>query len=402
MKVKWLLLVFLIAVADSLSSQALYSSTTEIGSRYNFGTGNAGTPKVGFDDISIPNYQVEGKDSVIVTKVNIGIRRSANAPATDVSIYYTPVDNTSQLNTFIKIPPVLLGTVSLATNGSSPITTVVSVGDAVSTLFKMKTDTNAVYPGYHTFFIGTALSNPDPANAIRFTSGPPINANNVWIYDADSSVARYAAQFDHIVATLYTEVFGESQSLLPITLSLFRGETTANNNVLTWTTATELNSKGFELLRSADGVNFSSISLVNSKAIKGSSTVPLTYQYRDQNPVNGNNYYRLKQVSIDGRFILSATVMLKNDKQASLRFTNVYPNPAKSILNLSLNSLVGGDIHIAITDLNGKIQMQKYGKTVRGVNNLSLNVSKLSAGSYIIKASADSSGVSVVEKFIKQ
>ncbi|HEX8277093.1 MAG TPA: hypothetical protein VF540_00295, partial [Segetibacter sp.] len=210
---KLLLLALLLTICTQVFSQVLYSSTTEIGTKYNFGIGKAGTPKVGFDDISFPNYTVEGKDSITVTKVNVGIRRSPGAPATDVSIYYTPFDDTStQPNTFIKIPPVLLGTVSLPANGSYLVTTVVSVGDGVSTLFRMKTDTNAVYAGYHTFFIGTALSNPDPANALRFTSGPAINAGSAWIYDADSSITRYAANFENVAARFYIQVFGESQT----------------------------------------------------------------------------------------------------------------------------------------------------------------------------------------------
>src|SRR4051812_48597169 len=96
------LVVFLMAMSmyASVSSQTLYSSSIEVGTRYNFGSNSVMTPKIAFDDISIANSLVRSADSIAVGKVNVGIRRTPLAPATDVNVYYTPIDDTStQQNT---------------------------------------------------------------------------------------------------------------------------------------------------------------------------------------------------------------------------------------------------------------------------------------------------------------
>lgn len=407
MKIRLLFILFFVAGYFGAFSQVIYSSTAEYGNRFNIGPGQAGTPKVAFDDISFPNSLVVGDDSLSVTKVKVGIRRAPGAPATDVKIFYTPLDDSStQLNTYIKIAPVLLGTVSLPANPSSLVTAIVSVGDSVSTLFKMKPDTSALYPGYRTFFIGASLSNSNPANGLRFTSGPAQNRDIMWIYDADSSVSQFSATSKNLAgnpaATFYIEVFGRIQSILPITLSSFIGEQKDGANVLTWTTESELNNKGFELQRSTDGINFSPISFVDTKAPNGNSASKLTYLYIDRSFMDGNNYYRLRQVDKDGHSNVSAVVLLKGDQLKPLKITNVYPNPVKSTLNAMIVSSASEQINIIITDFMGRILIKQTQKLAKGANNFALNVSALSAGNYTIKVVSENNQASVVYKFMKQ
>lgn len=397
-----MLLLFCLAILyKALFSQVLYSSAAEVGSRYNFGLGRAGTPKVAFDDVSIDNSLVEGRDSISVAKVRVGIRRSPGAPATDVNIYFTPFQNGStDAKTWVKTPPVLLGTVSLPPNGSTLATTVVSVGDGSSVLFKMKTDTSAFISGYHTFFMGTALSNPNTGNGLRFTSGPPANKDSVWIYDADSASVAYPAKFDNVAARFYIEVFGPTQSLLPITLTEFTGkQTRAGANVLTWVTETEQSNKGFEVQRSADAITFSPVNFVAAKGVTAASTV---YQYLDEHPLEGDNYYRLKQVDKDDRFTLSKVVLLKNDRSSRLQISNPYPNPVVSVLNVSIASPASNDIDVSVLDFSGKVLTEKTEKVVNGLNRFSFDVSKLSSGSYNIKVTSKKDGTTVMAMFVKR
>src|SRR3954466_11413803 len=86
---KFLLPLILISIANtSLFSQVLYSSTSYT-SRFNPGLGSLGTPIVAYDDVSIPADLANGSDSISITKINVGIRRAPNAPATTVNLYYT-------------------------------------------------------------------------------------------------------------------------------------------------------------------------------------------------------------------------------------------------------------------------------------------------------------------------
>ena len=64
-----------------------------------------------------------------------------------------------------------------------------------------------------------------------------------------------------------------------------------------WSTASEINNDRFDILVSADGKNFSSLTLINSLSESGFSTRRLDYNYIDYNAIDKGNvlYYQLKQ-----------------------------------------------------------------------------------------------------------
>ncbi len=189
---------------------------------------------------------------------------------------------------------------------------------------------------------------------------------------------------------------------VPVTLSSFKGERQGNKNLLTWTTATEQNNKGYELQRSANGENFSTIAFVSSKAINGTSNTTLAYNYADEKPFSGNNYYRLKQVDFDGRSTLSNVVLIKGTKVNSIVLSSVYPNPAKNQLNIVLSAPANDRVTMIITDVAGKVVMQQSAQLVSGDNNLKINVSGLLSGTYLIKAVCNNGCETAVGKFVKE
>lgn len=86
---------------------------------------------------------------------------------------------------------------------------------------------------------------------------------------------------------------------LPIELVDFGVEITENCNILSWTTASELNNNYFALFRSTDGVTWHEITRTDGA---GSSTSQHNYEYYDYSYLPEFNYYRLKQVDLDGNF----------------------------------------------------------------------------------------------------
>ena len=403
---KFLLSLSIIASFNSYTySQQLYDNSTQTGSRFNPGKGQSGTPKVGFDDVNVSSTLVNGTDSINIKKIKIGIRQISAASATSVKIYYSVVDDTATLiGNLIKIPPVLLGTVSLPANTTGAnVLSIVSLGDSINTLFSVKTDTGNLISGYSSFFIGVALTNDDPLNGIRLTSGPDANVNTMWIYNSDSTVPRIASGFAApTLATFYIQVYG-STTTLPIKLSKFGGERNGALNNLFWTTQSEQNNKGFELQRSSDGVKFSKIAFVNTKSTDGNSASAINYQFIDENPLTGNNYYRLKQTDNDGKYEISKIVFVKGTKLSALTISTIYPNPVKSTLNVALSAPGEEKVSFTISDVSGKVLLQqsrKINSTESG--NYSLNVSSLSKGIYSLKVTGASNNESTVTKFIKQ
>ena len=102
--------------------------------------------------------------------------------------------------------------------------------------------------------------------------------------------------------------------------------------LLNWKTAQETNSSHFDMERSTDAVNFSYIGKVNAK---GNTTTESNYNFTDNAPAKGFNYYRLKQVDRDGRFIYTVARVLNFDDldAGSVKY---YPNPTNGILNIEL------------------------------------------------------------------
>ncbi len=188
---------------------------------------------------------------------------------------------------------------------------------------------------------------------------------------------------------------------LPVTLISFRGEQSDNINKLIWSTATETNNKGFELERSADGRNFSSVTFVATKAENGNSTSTVNYSYNDARPNAGDNYYRLKQIDRDGKFSYSNVVLLSR-KVTDITLSSVYPNPTERELNLVITSPRSEKVMIIVADLTGKIVMQRSTQLMIGNNQETLNVQQLSSGTYIIKAVCANGCETAVHRFVKQ
>ena len=123
--------------------------------------------------------------------------------------------------------------------------------------------------------------------------------------------------------------FSYATGPLPVTWSFLDGYCQDGKNFLDWRTASELNNEGFEIQRSTDGVQFDSIGYV---AGNGTSSLEHSYTFTDVNPVQGWNYYRLKQIDYDKKFEYSRLVPVQVN---TLPTSFIYPNPASAELFVS-------------------------------------------------------------------
>ena len=192
----------------------------------------------------------------------------------------------------------------------------------------------------------------------------------------------------------------EFTTVLPVSLVRFTGTKNNTINTLTWSTLTETNNKGFEILRSADGVQFTSLAFVASKADNGSSSQLINYQLNDEQPLSTNNYYRLKQIDKDGKTTLSNIVLLKAGKSTRLEIAAVYPNPVKGSLTILVNTTKTEKATISVTDYAGKVLMQQTTQLINGSTSIQLNTTHLTQGNYVLNVRTNNEVVTT--KFIKQ
>ncbi len=217
MKKLYILLLFIsVSTVVKVNAQALYINNAQTANRFNPGLGSASTPLILFDDIQIDNTVLGDADSIGFTKIKVGIRRIASAPAVTVNVYLSGFNPASVgLDSVPVIPSTLIGTFNLAANGATSQTQILSIGDSVNVFRSLARDTSNLFGGLQTAFIGVSFSNADPNNGWRMTTGPDGNFNAAWFYDADSTQPQSVFNFDDgdpfttdPLATFYVETYG--------------------------------------------------------------------------------------------------------------------------------------------------------------------------------------------------
>ena len=173
---------------------------------------------------------------------------------------------------------------------------------------------------------------------------------------------------------------------LPVGLKSFTIRKEGTQSQLNWVTSTESNNRGFEIQRSRDGINWTTIDFVPGA---GTSTIERSYSYRDAAPQKGANYYRLKQVDLDNKSKFSEvrSVTFASD------YTIVYPVPTADnvVIELKDSKLIGS--RATLSDQHGKLVRQII------INKMQQQVSlaALPAGIYLLKMEDGS-----VNKLVKQ
>jgi len=166
--------------------------------------------------------------------------------------------------------------------------------------------------------------------------------------------------------------------LLPVELTFFRGKSLGTTNLLEWQTASEKNNAYFEIERSTDGRSFEKIGEVEGN---GTTLEISNYQFIDENP-SAINYYRLRQVDFDGQFEYSSLITIAN--KIEHKDISIYPNPFYDYLNIEYTSETTENAIISISDITGRIIQKQNITTVKGNNQLSLDLSNLPKGSFLL------------------
>ncbi len=188
--------VCLSLMATAAQAAVVYSASVETGSRANIGAAGFFAPgaaadgaRVAYDDVPVNNLILGSNTSLEVTKVTVGIRRLAGAPATDVSLFWTGLTTgTTPPDTQIDTPGNLIGTASLGVAGAS-VTTLVSAGDGVTPLFTVPLNSTLI-SGFGSFAVGVRLSSTDPLNGWRLTTPSAGFANAgtaLWAHDPNGT-----------------------------------------------------------------------------------------------------------------------------------------------------------------------------------------------------------------------
>lgn len=110
---------------------------------------------------------------------------------------------------------------------------------------------------------------------------------------------------------------------LPVELVSFQGRSVANSVQLNWATASERFADRFVVQRSQNAAEFVEVGTLPAA---GNTDGQRTYTLTDEQPTNGANYYRLKQIDQDGSVNYSKIIAVT--VRADQPSIQVYPNPS--------------------------------------------------------------------------
>ncbi|GAB2474544.1 hypothetical protein GCM10011375_24390 [Hymenobacter qilianensis] len=176
---------------------------------------------------------------------------------------------------------------------------------------------------------------------------------------------------------------------LPVELNSFTGNAENNAVRLTWATATELQNKGFDIEHRTDLSEWKKLGFVKGN---GTSNQRHSYTYIDRAAAAGNNYYRLRQIDLDGKAVYSQPVTV----QLGVVAFTLSPVPATDVL--TLNGLGAGKHTTEIYNVRGqRVMSQEFSNEAA----TTLTVSMLPAGVYMVRVLSPDRSVRQA-RFIKQ
>jgi len=140
---------------------------------------------------------------------------------------------------------------------------------------------------------------------------------------------------------------------LPIELLTFEASKKSEEAVLLeWSTASETNNDFFELEKSVDGVAFETIGQVQGA---GNSSRKLEYDFVDNAPVEGWNYYRLRQVDFDGTSTYSEIRQLLFEPGNKNSKIVVWPNPVREkMFSIACEDFDLAETNVRLVDITGR------------------------------------------------
>ena len=179
---------------------------------------------------------------------------------------------------------------------------------------------------------------------------------------------------------------------LPVELTSFSACVIDGKVQLIWSTATEVNNYGFDILRLTQNDKWQKIGFIQGY---GNSNSPKDYSFTDNTPPNGKIKYRLKQIDFNGAFEYSNKIETDIALPVNFSLHQNYPNPfnpettiscslpKSEFVTLKVYDVLGREVAILVNEfmLAGKYSVEFRTKNVELPSGIYFCT--LKAGSYV-------------------
>lgn len=202
----------------------------------------------------------------------------------------------------------------------------------------------------------------------QFGSGSQIGTGNYAVYTGsgntvtvtglNASTSYFFSVFEYngtagSINYLNTSSANNNAATLPVTLLNFDVVYKKPNVMLTWSTGSEINNKGFAIERSFDYSKWSEVGFVDGA---GNSNKITSYNFVDDVAAFISSkliYYRLRQVDYDGKFEILPTRVVDLFAENKTEGITIYPNPATNFVAVKINVIKSDKLKFVITDMMG-------------------------------------------------
>jgi beta-1,2-mannobiose phosphorylase / 1,2-beta-oligomannan phosphorylase len=172
----------------------------------------------------------------------------------------------------------------------------------------------------------------------------------------------------------------------PVELSSFSGDVRDGCIELFWTTTSESQNYGFNILRSSNNISFTEIGFVKGS---GTSNCLNCYSFMDKDVETGNYYYQLKQCDINGKTTLSEIISVNFSNPPEYQLHQNYPNPFNSSTKIRFELVKNELVKIELYNSSGKkIETLLNKKLHSGNHQIVINTQNLPSGVYFYKMRA--------------
>lgn len=241
--------------------------------------------------------------------------------------------------------------------------------------------------GNYTFLIGGD-------DGYRFS----LNGGTTWVvnrwYDQSYNVTSYSVNlsgtYDMVIE--YYENGGDnrinfaitSATPLPIKLLSFTGKEENSKTLLNWKLASGSNPDYFEIERSVDGTNFTTI---NKLIVSSTLQADTEYGFTDDKTIVGKSYYRIKMTDLNGVVTYTKTITIDINKVTKGEIL-VFPSVIPSSGSLTIQTVKGlNNAEIVVTNSNGIMVNRKIAGKLQAGQTISFAPanSYLPSGMYFVQ-----------------
>ena len=230
-------------------------------------------------------------------------------------------------------------------------------------------------------------------NGADWVSAKGLNGTQIFPGNATtgSTLTDEMATFNHP----FTFGYGPAAAL-PIKLKSFTATKANNYNALNWEAICTSAKVIFEIQRSADGSNYTTINVIEADEARCRQP----FDYADRTASTGVNYYRIRVIDVDGSAFYSRVAAIVN-KTKGFEIVGVYPTLANNQLNVNITSANRNKADLFITNINGQVVYRTSVNVNAGESLINLNITQLASGVYHLTG-INSEGQRKTLRFVKQ